>query len=228
MSKTVQVDLVADFVCPWCWLGHRYWLDAIERAKDITVETVWRPYQLDPTLDAGGAPYRDYMKAKFAGQDSGHWTAMREHLEQAAPTAGIRFRFDDMQVRPNTSKAHRLMRWATGQGKADDMADALFQAYFADLKDIGDPAILADLAGQTGLDQSVVAGLLDTDRDAASVWEEEVFYRKLGVSGVPCFIFNGRFAVSGAEDPETLAKAIREAADLPPLPDEDEEPHNAN
>lgn len=138
MAQKISVDIVADLVCPWCWLGKRNWDTAREAVPEIEVETVWRPYQLDPTLPREGKPYRDYMKAKFAGEDAARWNAMREHLEQAAPGAGIEFRFDAITRRPNTLDAHRLMRWARGQNVADAMAEGLFAAFFRDGRDIGD------------------------------------------------------------------------------------------
>ena len=131
MAHSVSVDIVADLVCPWCWLGKRNWDAALKQVSGIKVDTVWRPYQLDPTISREGQPYRDYMKAKFSADKAELWKQMRSHLEAAAPGAGIEFRFDDIPTRPNTLDAHRLMRWATGQGKADAMAEALFAAFFA-------------------------------------------------------------------------------------------------
>ncbi|WP_233128239.1 DsbA family protein [Maricaulis sp. W15] len=212
----MTVDIVSDLVCPWCWLGKRHWDEARKLTAEIEVETVWRPFQLDPTLAREGRPYKDYMREKFSGAEaSGRWKAMRDHLEQAGPAAGIEFRFDDITMRPNTLNAHRLMRWAGGQGKTPEMAEALFAAFFNQGRDIGDTAVLAELAGQAGLDAAVTADLLATDRDEKAVWEEELFYRKLGVSGVPTYIFNGRFAVSGAQEAAVLADAIRQAVKEP-------------
>lgn len=215
MAQKISVDIVADLVCPWCWLGKRNWDTAREAVPEIEVETVWRPYQLDPTLPREGKPYRDYMKAKFAGEDAARWNAMREHLEQAAPGAGIEFRFDAITRRPNTLDAHRLMRWARGQNVADAMAEGLFAAFFRDGRDIGDRSELVRIATEAGLDEAIVSDLLATDRDAKDVWDEEVFFRKLGVTGVPTYIFNGRFAVSGAQEPAILADAIRQAVKEP-------------
>ncbi|WP_297731055.1 DsbA family oxidoreductase [uncultured Maricaulis sp.] len=212
----MTVDIVSDLVCPWCWLGKRHWDEARKLTADIKVETTWRPYQLDPTLAREGRPYKDYMREKFSGPEaSGRWKAMRDHLEQAGPGVGIDFRFDDITMRPNTLNAHRLMRWAGGQGKTDAMAEALFSAFFQAGRDIGDTDTLIELAAEAGLDRDVSADLLATDRDEKAVWEEELFYRKLGVSGVPTYIFNGRFAVSGAQEPAVLADAIRQAVKEP-------------
>ena len=215
MSKIVSVDIVADFVCPWCWLGKRNWDAALKQVPDIKVETTWRPYQLDPTIAREGRPYRDYMKAKFSGEHAERWAQMRDYLDAAAPEAGIEFNFDAIKTRPNTLNAHRLMRWATGQGKAEAMVEELFDAFFKRTLDIGDPAVLASCAEAAGLERAIIEDLLASDRDEKAVWDEEMFYRKLGVSGVPTYIFNGQFAVSGAQDPAALANAIQEALKHP-------------
>jgi len=220
MSKTVTVDIVADLVCPWCWLGKKNWEAALKQVPEIKVETLWRPYQLDPTLPVEGRPYGEYMKAKFSGEHSDRWKQMRDHLEAAAPAAGIDFRFDDIKIRPNTINAHRLIRWATGQNLASEMVETLYRAFFADCRDIGDSETLAELAGQVGLDSDLVRELLPTERDKQDVWNEEMFFRKLGVSAVPCYIYEGQLSVSGAETPEVLADGIRQASQLPPKKDE--------
>ena len=214
-----SVDLVSDPVCPWCWLGLRYWQAARELTADIAVETVLRPYQLDAAVPRAGLPYADYMRQKFSGAGSDRYKMMREHLEAAGPAVGIVFNFDQIEVRPNTLDAHRVIRWAQGQDLGIEAADAIHKAFFEERRDIGNREVLAEVAGEAGLDSAIVSDLLTTNRDADAVLKEEQFYRSLGVQGVPCFIFNGRFAVSGAEAPETLAGAIKKAAVLPPSED---------
>lgn len=217
--NAVQVDLVSDPVCPWCWLGLRYWDEARRLAPGVETRTVLRPYQLDPAVPAGGMDYRDYMRAKFGEGGSDRFKAMRTHLEEAAPNVGIVFNFDEIPMRPNTLNAHRLVRWAQGQDLGEAALDALHKAFFEERRDIGDKTVLAEIAGEVGLEADLVAELLATSRDAGEVLSEERFYRSLGVQGVPCFIFNGRFAVSGAESPQTLAGAIQKAANQPPSED---------
>ncbi|MFP4518782.1 MAG: DsbA family protein [Oceanicaulis sp.] len=212
----VSVDLVSDPVCPWCWLGLRYWNEARALAPEVETETVLRPFQLDAAVPKSGVPYPGYMKQKFGGGPSDRFKAMRAHLEQAGPEAGIVFNFDEIPTRPNTLDAHRLIRWAQGQGVGEQVLDAVHKAFFEERRDIGDAAVLTEIAEANGMDRDLVSRLLATDRDAGAVLTEERFYRSLGVQGVPCFIFNGRFAVSGAEAPGVLADAIRKAATLPP------------
>jgi len=216
----VSVDLVSDPVCPWCWLGLRYWDQARALAPEVETETVLRPFQLDAAVPKAGVAYSDYMAKKFGGGPSDRFKAMRAHLEQAGPEAGIVFNFDEIPMRPNTLDAHRVIRWAQGQALGEAVLDAIHKAFFEERRDIGDRAVLTEIAAASGMDEAIVADLLGTDRDAGAVLTEERFYRSLGVQGVPCFIFNGRFAVSGAEAPSVLADAIRKAASLPPAEDQ--------
>jgi len=217
-AKTfVHVDIVSDIVCPWCWLGSEYFFKARKQSSHA-VELTWRPYMLDPTVPMEGTDYKSYMKAKFGGGPSDRFKAMRTHLEEAAPEAGITFRFDELSVRPNTLNAHRLIKWAQGQGKGDQAARLLFAAYFDELVDIGNVAILAELAGKAGLDAELVTELLASDSDVKAVQDEIQYFRDLGVSGVPTFIYNGQFAVQGAQPIDIHLKAIEKAAVMPGEP----------
>jgi len=211
----VSVDIVSDVVCPWCWLGLRYWDQARTLVPEVQTETVFRPFQLDGALPREGADYKAYMKAKFGNGPDDRFKQMRAHLEAAGPEVGIQFEFDGIPKRPNTLDAHRVIRWAQGQDLGEAATERLHKAFFQDHLDIGDTDVLTGLATEIGLDAAIVSDLLSSDRDRQSVLDEEQFYRRLGVQGVPCFIFNGQFAVSGAEDPKVLADAIRQAASQP-------------
>ncbi len=213
--QPIQVDIVSDIVCPWCWLGSRYFFEAAKKSPH-TVNVTWRPYMLDPTVPEAGMPYPAYMKNKFGDGPSNKFKAMREHLEKAAPGVGITFRFGDIPMRPNTLNAHRLMRWATGQGLGNKTAEALFKSFFDDLDDVGNADILSDIAANVGMDADLVKELLAKDDDKSTVKEEIQFFRNLGVSGVPCFIYQGQFAVQGAQEPSAHVKALAEAAKIQP------------
>ena len=205
---SLDVDMVSDFVCPWCWLGWKQFQKAGTGAN-----VTFRPYFLDPLVPREGRPYRDYMKAKFGAENGdvgGRFKAMREHLEAEGPKYGIDFQFDAISMRPNTTDAHRLMGWAQGQDLGKPCADALFKAYFEDLKDIGDTDVLVDIADSIGLDGGLVRELLMSDRDEDKITEEVGFFRRLGVSGVPTFIYAGELAVQGAQEPEAHRKVARE------------------
>lgn len=210
----VQVDIVSDFACPWCWLGKRYFEQGVKQSGQ-KVETVWRPYMLDPTVPLGGTPYKAYMQKKFGEGPDTRFKAMREHLETTGPDVGITYRFSEIKLRPNTLRAHQLMRWAKSAGTSAQVSEALFERVFHKLENIGDISVLTSIAEQTGMDGALVSELLNEGRDAEAVIEEIEFYRTLGVSGVPTFIYNGHFAISGAQSPEAHIQAITQAAALP-------------
>ena len=213
-KQTIQVDIVSDIVCPWCWLGVRYFQKAAKQSK-YDVNLTWRPYMLDPAVPEEGTPYSAYMKQKFGNGPSNRFKAMRESLEAQGPTLGIDFKFDDIPMRPNTLNAHRLLKWAQGQDLGDAASDALFRTFFTDLKDVGDHAILKEIAEEIGMDAKLVEELLAKDDDKNAVREEIMYFRNLGVNGVPTFIYNGQFAVQGAQPAEEHLKAMEQAAKLP-------------
>lgn len=213
-SAPIQVDIVSDVVCPWCWVGVKLFLKAAKQSgKNIVLS--WRPYMLDPAVPEDGVAYKDYMKQKFGDAPSNRFKEMRKHLEQVGPSLGIDFKFDDIPMRPNTLDAHRLIKWAQGQNKANEASEALFEAYFSDLKDVGDIDVLTQISQTIGMDEEVVEKLLGGDDDKNAVREEIMFFRNLGVNAVPTFIYNGQFAVQGAQAPEAHLKAIKNAANMP-------------
>ncbi len=213
-QKTVIVDIVSDIVCPWCWLGKQYFDKAVAATPDIDVQINWRPFMLDAGIPKDGMPYPNYMKAKFGTGRSDKFKAMRKHLEAAAGDAGIEFHFDDIPMRPNTLKAHLLIKWASGQGKAHAASGALFKAAFQDLKDVGDNKILAATADEIGMDGKLVTELLETGRDVDKIKTELAYFQKLGVTSVPTFIYNGTFAVSGGQPPEAHINALEKASTI--------------
>lgn len=215
MSPTiVTVDIVSDIVCPWCWLGKQYFDVAVEASPKIDVQVNWRPYMLDAGIPDGGMPYQDYMKAKFGTGRSDKFKAMREHLEAAAGDVGIAFHFDNIPMRPNTLKAHLLIKWASGQGKAHAASGELFKAFFQDLRDVGDAKVLAAIADDIGMDGKLVTELLDTGRDVDKLKAELAYFQKLGVTSVPTFIYNGTFAVSGGQPAEAHINALEKASTI--------------
>lgn len=211
----VEVDMVSDFVCPWCWLGYKQFLRAADKTKPRP-KLSFRPYMLDDTVPSEGTDYREYMKAKFGDKPDSRWKAMREHLETAGPDVGIQFDFNAVTRRPNTLNAHRLMRWAQGQDLGQACAEHLFRAYMEKGEDIGDIEVLCRIAADIGMDTDLVRELLSGDQDKTDVQNEILFFRGLGVSGVPTFIYGGQMAVQGAQTPETHRKVLADAAKLDP------------
>ena len=221
-SKTahvpIEVDIVSDFVCPWCWLGYKLFLKSANQAQrqlKTEIKLTWRPYMLDPAVPEGGTDYKTYMKNKFGDKPDNKFAAMRDMLEAKGPELGINYNFDAVKIRPNTMNAHRLMRWAQGQGAGQACADALFIAFMETGGDIGDIDLLCTIAETIGMDADITRDLLAEDKDKIEVQNEIMFFRGLGISGVPTFIYNGQFAVQGAQDPGAHFNIIKQAMAAP-------------
>jgi predicted DsbA family dithiol-disulfide isomerase len=205
MDKRLTVEVASDVICPWCYIGKRRLEKAIASLDgELAVDIRWLPFQLNPDMPPGGMPRAEYRRAKFGSVERGRELDARVAAE--GQKEGIRFAFDRMQRTPNTVRAHQLIELAQKEGAGESVVDALFRAYFEDALDIGDDAVLAGIAATSGVkgwpqaaDEGKVAGM-----------EEEV--RELGISAVPTFILERRLGVSGAQPPEALAAAMREAA----------------
>ena len=213
MTRPLHIDFIADVVCPWCYIGWRRLEQALAMRPDVAAEVVWRPYQLDPSIPEEGVDRRAYMEAKF-GSDPDRRKAMLEALNEAASGVGLDLRLADIPISPNTNAAHRLIRWAQGQGLQQPVLEAVLNAYFVELKDIGDPVVLADLAETAGMERMTVLRLLSEGADKDAVTREHMMAVQGGVTGVPFMIFGGKVAAVGAEAPERLAMAIDKALEM--------------
>lgn len=195
----LPVEIVADLTCPWCYIGTRRLERALAMRPHLPVERVWRPFQLAPDLPPEGLPYSMYLQLKFGGRSIGRIQAA---LAAAGERDGIAFAFDRIRSAPNTLHAHRLIRFAAVQGCADVVAEALFRGYFTEGLDIGEPAALATIAAECGLDPKLVRGYLARGIGTAEVLEAEHRARRSGIDAVPCFIIGGEYALAGAQDAE--------------------------
>lgn len=210
--QTLKIDVVSDVVCPWCFLGQKRLDKAIAAVPEIDVSVNWRPFQLDPTIPPEGMDRTAYMRAKFG--DGERLREAHARLETLGSAEGIDFAFDAIKVSPNTLDAHRLIRWAGADGAAmqNKLVRDLFKAYFERGQNIGDRAVLAEAARATGMDGTVVESLLASDADRDAVATEAATASRMGITGVPCFLFEGKYAVMGAQDVSTLTDAIRQIA----------------
>ncbi|MER8365938.1 DsbA family protein [Mesorhizobium sp. M0991] len=210
-ENSITVDVVSDVVCPWCFIGQKR-LDKAIAAVDIDVHIRWRPFQLDPTIPPEGKNRRDYMVAKFGSEQ--RIREIHGRIEPLGEAEGISFAFDAIKVAPNTLDAHRLIRWAGTAGEAvqNRLVRRLFQLNFEEGANLGDHAVLIEAAREAGMDASVVETLLPTDADVEAVRTEIATASRMGISGVPCFLLEGKYAVMGAQDADTLADALRQVA----------------
>lgn len=205
----MKIEVVSDVICPWCFLGKRRLDKALALVPEIKAEVNFRPFFLDPGIPPDGLSRAQYMKDKFGDRDL---EALHKPLEEAGARDGVPYQFDKITRTPNTLDAHRVIRWAKQAGKQLTVVDGLFCAYWRDGRDVGDHAVLADVAGANGLDRAEVARLLPLDTDMREVMDEVQQAYQLGVSGVPTFIINERYGVSGAQEPEALAEVLRQVA----------------
>lgn len=211
-TGNLTIDIVSDVMCPWCFIGQKNLEAARKIAAEIPVEIRWRPYQLDPTLPPEGKDRKQYLEDKFGGAERAREIYAR--VEEAGKASGIDFQFDRIAISPNTLDAHRVIRWAGGisADTQDHLVRRLFELYFLEGANIADHAVLAAAAAEAGMDRKIVADLLARDDDKAAVSEEIARAQTMGVSGVPFFIFAGKYGVSGAQPPHTLASAMRQIA----------------
>jgi predicted DsbA family dithiol-disulfide isomerase len=201
-----RLEIVSDVVCPWCYIGKAGLDRALaEAANPFTIR--WRPFQLNPDMPPGGMDHRAYYAAKF-GEDRAQ--AIRERVTEAGRAVGVVIDFGRIERAPNSLDAHRLLRWAEAEGVQHALAGILFRRYFTEGEDVGDRAVLATAAEEAGMDPTVAARLLAGDADRASVAEEAAAAAEMGVTGVPCFLLGGRYAISGAQPPEVWTRLIAE------------------
>jgi predicted DsbA family dithiol-disulfide isomerase len=202
----MEIEIYADVVCPWCWIGKRRLEQALASyGGDVTVR--YRPFQLDPTPVTEPKPLVEAMAAKFGGRERAE--AMAAQVTQVAAEVGLDMRFD-RAVRANTFEAHRLIRYATERGLAEETVEALYAAHFTDGVDLGSRDALVELAGKVGLDETEVRDHLDSPVGRREVAADLTAAQQLGVSSVPTFVLAGKYAVTGAQEPETLLAALSE------------------
>ncbi len=212
-NQSLRIDVVSDVVCPWCYVGQKRLDSAIAATSGVDVVVNWRPFQLDPTIPAGGMDRKAYMMGKFGSEE--RLREIHARLESLGAAEGISFDFGAIRVSPNTLDAHRLIRWTGTNGPAiqNAVVRKLFSLYFEQGRNIGDHEILADAATDTGMERAVVASLLAGNADNDAVAEEVATASRMGITGVPCFLLEGKYALMGAQDASVLADAIRQVAD---------------
>ena len=202
----MQIDVVSDTVCPWCFIGKRRLGKALAARPDIEFDVRWRAYRLDPTVPREGLERKAYLEAKFG--DGGRIKAMGEAIRDAGAGEGIEFAYDKIEKTPNTLDSHRLVRWAGTAGVQDDVVERLFKAYFEDGRDVGNRKVLVEIANDAGMDGELVHYLLAQEADTQLVEREDALAHQMGISGVPTFIFANKYAASGAHEPEKLLRVI--------------------
>ncbi|MBV8791852.1 MAG: DsbA family oxidoreductase [Pseudolabrys sp.] len=210
LRKPIRIDVVSDVVCPWCFIGKRRLEKAIALRPDILVEIHYRPYFLNDWIPREGISREQYLTTKFGSPE--RYRGIAQRVAAAAKAEGLTYAIDKISRQPNTTDAHRLIRWADQIGKAPQMKQRLMNLYFTEGADLTDRNVLVLAAADIGLGADEVRISLGTDKDILEVEREAQAAKDAGIDGVPCFILGGMLAISGAQEPEYLADAIDRAA----------------
>ena len=207
----VTLDIISDPICPWCYIGKARLDQAIAELGQDPFDVAWRIFQLNPTMPKEGMDRTEYLEAKFGGAEGAE--RVYSNVRNTAEQTGLALDFDGIKRTPNTFDAHRLIRWAKATGNQSAVVQQLFRRYFEQGQDISDHQTLLDVAESAGMEREVVARLLESDADSDLLHEEEDAARRMGVTGVPCFVVGGRYVLQGAQDVETWKKVITEISD---------------
>ncbi len=205
----IRIDLFADIACPWCYIGEARLEQALAQHADLEVERHWHPYQLTPDVPPEGIPWSTFVEAKFGSMEQAG--TMFARVAQVAEEEGLRMNFDAITVSPNTRDAHRLILMAGDGEEQMAVAKAVFKAYFADGANVSDRETLISIAGAIGLKEDNVRTYLESDQGNEVVTDSQREAERLGISGVPFFIINERYGISGAQPVETFLRAIERA-----------------
>jgi predicted DsbA family dithiol-disulfide isomerase len=198
----VVVEIVYDLICPWCFIGTRRLLRMLRRRPEIGLSIEWRPFLLNPDMPRSGMSRHAYIQRKFGAEDRAR--RVFATITEIGRSESIGFRFDRIHTTPSTVDAHRLVHFASGFGRAEAVADAIFYAYFCDGQDIGAPEVLYGIALAAGLPATETRAFLASDVATELVHADNLRAHRLGINGAPCFILGRRHAIAGAQEAEVL------------------------
>ena len=208
----MKIDIISDTVCPWCFIGKRRLERALAMRPNITAEITWHPFQLNPEMPPDGIERQIYLKAKFGSSERAK--DIYRAVDQASVGEKLDLQLDDIKRMPNSLQSHRLLHYARRHEKQDVVAENLFQSYFFYGIDIGSIAHLIKIAAESGLDGEDVRSYMESSEDIELVRGHDIQSRKLGVSGVPCFIIAEEYAISGAQESEVFLQVFDAAKEL--------------
>lgn len=209
MKQRIKIDVVSDVVCPWCYIGKRRLERALQSLEnEFEFDLEYHPFELNPDMPAAGADQKSYLVQKFGSEEK--YETLTSHVAEVAQGEGLLFDMSRQKVSPNTRKAHSLIQLAKNSGRQQDMVEALFSAYFSEGVDLSKDENLVRLAAKAGLEKETIEKVLNDDNSLLQIALEEQEMYKLGISGVPFYIINKRYGISGAQASETFIKALQE------------------
>ena len=198
----MRIDVYSDTICPWCFIGKRRLERALAERPQPDLALTWRPFQLNPEMPPAGMDRPRYLELKFGGAAGAR--EVYDQVRQAGRSEDIDFAFESIERTPNTLNSHRLIRYAGPAGRQDEVVQALFDSYFLAARDLGDREVLVAAAEAAGLDPAEARAYLESDEDAQAVLAEDARARQIGIQGVPTYILNDQYVLSGAHPPEVL------------------------
>jgi predicted DsbA family dithiol-disulfide isomerase len=206
-KQKIKVDIVSDVVCPWCYIGKRRIekaMDALKNKYEFEVE--YHPFELNPQMPAEGTNQKAYLISKFGGE--ARYNQLIGNVTKVAAGEGLNFDYDKQTVSPNTREAHRIIQFAKQEGKQLEAKEAFMKAYFEEGVDLSRKENLLSVAVKAGLTKETVAKLLSSDEGLAEIEAAERELQKLGISGVPFYIINNKYGISGAQASESFIEAF--------------------
>jgi predicted DsbA family dithiol-disulfide isomerase len=213
-TKVISIDVVSDVVCPWCYIGKRRlekgikYMQSSDNLQVNDVEIIYRSYQLDPSVPSEGVDFQTYMENRFGN----NFVAKFHQVEEAGKTEGLDFDFSTLPKAINTFTLHRILTIALQDGIQSEVKEALMKAYFVDKQDLTQENILIELMEKYGWSTEKTLSIVNSDIATDEVKEEMNYYRQLGVTGVPFFIFNQKYAISGAQPAEVFAEILEKVS----------------
>jgi predicted DsbA family dithiol-disulfide isomerase len=202
----MRIDIMFDTICPWCYIGKKRLEESLAAAPIDGLEIHWNAFLLNPEMPPEGMDERQYTRTKFGGEARAR--RIYSAIARTGQAAGIDFKLDQIGWVPNTIDSHRVIRYAEREGRAAAAVEAIFQSYFLEGRDIGIRSALVDIGAAIGLDRARLGGYLISDEDRADVLEQNIRAHRLGISGVPAFIVDGQFSISGAQDTQVIQRLL--------------------
>ncbi len=214
MTEPLRIDIVSDVMCPWCIIGYRQLLKALENTK-TEHEVHWHPFELNPKMPPEGQNVREHLAEKY-GSTPEQSAQNRTNMTKIGSDLEFDFNFTDDSHMHNTFNTHQLLHWAGEHGRKSDLKLAMFSAHFTDGRNLSDDTVLADIASSIGLDHAEAHSVLADQRFADSVRQEQSFWIQQGISGVPAVIFDRKHLVTGAQGVDNFTNILKQLQDAPP------------
>jgi len=214
-EETIKVAIVSDVACPWCYVGKRRLETALQQWKGAPVEVTWHPFQLDPSIPEAGLDRNTYLTNKFGDVDSAK--VMTDRLVDAGEGEGITFNFGDKWLAVNTLPLHQLLHVAGEEGFKDILKERFLKAYFDENLHLNNTEVLVEIMSKYGWDAVKTKQVLANDSLANLVKEEIAHYQQRGVTGVPYFIINDKYGISGAQPASVFLEAFAQVSPITPI-----------